>query len=161
MCSARAALQTPTSTQVLHVRVTRSGQGCAALIFEIFWRPPRTKIDSSATCCVTVHFVPTLFLGFSFPCSVVVSPLDGIFNITGPAATQITGWHYILFILPYCTIALRLFVAFYYALFYCLLFIFSDFSLRATMLINLNLNLKDTWREMLNNRGWFCSKWSE
>ena len=28
----------------------------------------------------------------------------------------------------YCTIALRLFVAFYYALFYCLLFIFNDFS---------------------------------
>ena len=48
-------------------------------------------------------------------------------NTTGRAATQITGWHSILFILPYCTIALRLFVESYYTLFYCLLFIFSDF----------------------------------
>ena len=72
-----------------------------------------------------------------------------IINITGPAATQIiTGWHSILFILPYCTIALRLFVAFYYILFYCflicLLFIFSEFSLRATMLVNLNLMMLDS-----------------
>ena len=64
----------------------------------------------------------------------------GLINITGPAATQITGWHSIT--LLHDCIA---FVAFYYTLFYCflvcLLFIFSDFSLRATMLINLNLNL--------------------
>ena len=45
------------------------------------------------------------------------------------------------FILPYCTIALRLFVAFYHTLFWSACSFSVIFSLRATMLINLNLNL--------------------
>jgi len=61
-------------------------------------------------------------------------------NITGPAANQITDWHSILFILPYCMIALRLlhFTIFYFIA--CCSFC-AICSLRATMLINLNLNL--------------------
>ena len=86
--------------------------------------------------------LPTLFLAFSFRCSVVVSPLWMEFiNITGPAATQITGWHYTLFILyPTARLHCVCCVILYFILLLVVHF-FVIFSLRATMLINLNLNL--------------------
>ena len=66
----------------------------------------------------------------------------GFFNITGPAATQITGWHSTLFILYttarlHCVCLLRFTMLYFIA---CCSFSMM-FSLRATMLINLNLNL--------------------
>ena len=75
------------------------------------------------------------------------------FNITGPAATQITGWHSILFILYttarlHCVCLLRFTMLYFVA---CCSFSVI-FSLRATMLINLNLKqclvaseAYDTW----------------
>ena len=64
----------------------------------------------------------------------------GFTNITGPAATQITGWHSILFILYttarlYCVCLLRFTMLYFIA---CCSFSVI-FRLRATMLINLNL----------------------
>ena len=63
-------------------------------------------------------------------------------NITGPAVTQITGWHSILFIL-YTTARLHCVCLLRFTMLYCIACCsFSViFSLRATMLINLNVNL--------------------
>ena len=68
-------------------------------------------------------------------------------NITVPAATQITGWHSILFIL-YTTARLHC-ICLCFTMLYFIAFSFVCcslsviFSLRATMLINLNLNLNE------------------
>ena len=102
------------------------------------------KFQQSST---TPYFVPTLFLALSFSCSVVVSPLDGISNITCPAVTQITGRHCSLSQF-YCTIALCLlrftifsFIAFGLLVVNSVFSLSVIFILRATMLINLNLSL--------------------
>ena len=65
-----------------------------------------------------------------------------VININGPAATQMTGWHSILFIL-YTTARLHCVCLLHFTMLYfiaCCSFSVI-FSLRATMLINLNLNL--------------------
>ena len=60
-------------------------------------------------------------------------------NITGPAATQNTGLHRSL---PYVCIALMLCpVVFYFNVFFLFALNFVIFSLRATILLNLNVNL--------------------